>query len=282
MSRIETIAEGVTLYLGDCRDVLPRLAAVDLLVTSPPYGAQRNYISFVGDEYESILGCLAGVPAHPETQILVNFGLVHKDGFVIEYWEPFKRDMAKAGWRFFGWYVWDQLSGMAGDWNGRLAPSFEFVFHYNKSSRSVNKTKPTKGGIVHGPGLRAADGSATKTKTHAGKETQPFKIPDAVIRTARETNGIVPEKIHPARYPLAFAKELIAPFSDIGQVVCDPFMGSGTTGEAAVRLGRQFVGIEIEPKYFDIACRRISQATRQQDLFIEKPAPIKQEAFNGI
>jgi site-specific DNA-methyltransferase (adenine-specific) len=56
-------------------------------------------------------------------------------------------------------------------------------------------------------------------------------------------------------------------------------MGSGTTGIAAVKLGRAFIGIEIEPKYFDIACRRIQAALAAPDLFIERPRPAKQEAF---
>lgn len=58
-------------------------------------------------------------------------------------------------------------------------------------------------------------------------------------------------------------------------------MGSGTTGVAAVQLGRKFTGIEIEPKYFDIACKRITQALSQGDLLIQKPAPVapKQETF---
>lgn len=62
-------------------------------------------------------------------------------------------------------------------------------------------------------------------------------------------------------------------------VVLDPFMGSGTTGVAAVKLGRKFIGIEIEPKYFDIALRRISETLKQPDMFIEKPKPVKQEAL---
>jgi site-specific DNA-methyltransferase (adenine-specific) len=53
--------------------------------------------------------------------------------------------------------------------------------------------------------------------------------------------------------------------------IADPFMGSGTTGVACARLGRRFIGIEIEPKYFDIACRRIEQAQRQKDLFVHVP-----------
>src|SRR5262249_42017999 len=54
--------------------------------------------------------------------------------------------------------------------------------------------------------------------------------------------------------------------------ILDPFMGSGTTGVAAVKLGRRFVGIEIDPGYFDIACRRIDDALKQPDMFVEVPA----------
>jgi site-specific DNA-methyltransferase (adenine-specific)/modification methylase len=65
------------------------------------------------------------------------------------------------------------------------------------------------------------------------------------------------------------------------QTILDPFMGSGTTGVACVNLGRSFIGIELDPDYFDIAVKRITDAHRQADLFIDKPAPVKmtQEAF---
>ena len=62
--------------------------------------------------------------------------------------------------------------------------------------------------------------------------------------------------------------------------ILDPFMGSGTTGVAAVRLGRKFTGIEIDPGYFDIACRRIEAALREPDMFVAPPKPAKQEAFD--
>lgn len=64
-----------------------------------------------------------------------------------------------------------------------------------------------------------------------------------------------------------------------GGAALDPFMGSGTTGVAAVKLGRKFIGIEIEPKYFDIACRRISEALKQPDMFVEPPKQPRQEAL---
>lgn len=60
--------------------------------------------------------------------------------------------------------------------------------------------------------------------------------------------------------------EIIADFTQPGDLICDPFMGSGTTGVAAVRAGRRFVGIELNPTYFDLACKRIEDAQRQGDM----------------
>ncbi len=83
---------------------------------------------------------------------------------------------------------------------------------------------------------------------------------------------------HPTQKPVALMKWCLEQLPD-ARTILDPFMGSGTTGVAAVKLGRRFIGIEIEPKYFDIACRRIRAALDAPDLFIEKPKPVKQEAF---
>ena len=75
---------------------------------------------------------------------------------------------------------------------------------------------------------------------------------------------------HPTSKPVGLMRDLCEVVG--GETILDPFMGSGTTGVAAVQMGRDFIGIEREPKYFDIACRRIEQAQRQGDLFIERVA----------
>jgi DNA modification methylase len=276
--RLETLADGVTLYLGDCREILPTLGKVDAVVTSPPYAQQRDYGDKIGD-WRALVRCLAETPAHEGTQILVNLGLVHRDGEVVEYWEPFKEDMRAAGWRLFGWFVWDKGFGVpCGDVN-RLPLSHEWVFQFNRNARKPNKWIRSKDRTIPGRGIRQADGSL-KNVTSTSLVGQPYKMPDSVIRLPpHQLRGGI-ENEHPAIFPEHFANHLVRTFSDNDDLILDPFMGSGTTGIAAVKLGRKFIGIEIEPKYFDIACRRISEALKQPDMFIEKPKPLKQEALN--
>ena len=87
-------------------------------------------------------------------------------------------------------------------------------------------------------------------------------------------------KEHPTQKPLEVMKWCIDQLPhDVGTIL-DPFMGSGTTGVAAIKKGKAFTGIEREPKYFDIACRRIEDALKRPDLFIEAPKPkAKQETL---
>ena len=76
-------------------------------------------------------------------------------------------------------------------------------------------------------------------------------------------------RVHPTQKPVSLIKKLI---KKLPGTVCDPFMGSGTAGVAAAQMGRRFLGIEQDPKYFDIACKRIEDAQRQSDLFIGRAA----------
>lgn len=78
--------------------------------------------------------------------------------------------------------------------------------------------------------------------------------------------------IHTCPKPVGFMQRLLTRFTNEGESILDPFLGSGTTGVAAVRMNRAFIGIEREPKYFDIACRRIEDAQRQGDMFISSAA----------
>ena len=79
------------------------------------------------------------------------------------------------------------------------------------------------------------------------------------------------QRWHPTQKPIALM-EFCLNLAPKSKVILDPFMGSGTTGVACVKLGRKFIGIEIDPGYFDIACKRISDAYKQPDMFVEAPA----------
>jgi DNA modification methylase len=106
-----------------------------------------------------------------------------------------------------------------------------------------------------------------------GKNTLPLDHKQFAPRPSDIVDG------HPCPKPLEPFKWIIRTATSSGASILDPFMGSGTTGVAAVKLGRRFTGIEIEPSYFDIACRRISEALKQPDLFIEPAKPATQERF---
>jgi len=100
---------------------------------------------------------------------------------------------------------------------------------------------------------------------------------DRIDAPLEESKGIFE---HPSPKTTAHYQRLVEMFSMRDSTILDPFMGSGTTGVACANLGRHFIGIEIEPKYFDIACRRIEQAYQQPRLFDDpKPQPVPQELF---
>jgi DNA modification methylase len=115
-------------------------------------------------------------------------------------------------------------------------------------------------------------------------------LPKAVRRIAWQWNGFLRKgemsraaggwavRHHPTEKPVGVMKWAIGHIPDPNRVIMDPFMGSGTTGVAAVNLGRRFIGIEREPKYFEIACKRIRDAYAQPDFFVEaaKAPPAEQ------
>ena len=260
------------LICGDAADadVVATLMAGEqaaLCFTSPPYGNQRDYTTGGIADWDVLMrGVFAQLPMADDGQVLVNLGLIHRDNEFVPYWEAWLGWMRTKGWRRFGWYVWDQGPGMPGDWAGRFAPSFEFVFHFNRASRKPNKIVPCKfaGQETH---LRA-DGSSTAMRgrdgevggwTHAGQPTQDMRIPDSVIRVMRHKGKIGEGIDHPAVFPVALPQFVIEAFSDTGDLVFEPFGGSGSTMLAAQRTGRVCRSVEIAPEYVDVAIRRFRQ-----------------------
>lgn len=89
------------------------------------------------------------------------------------------------------------------------------------------------------------------------------------------------QRVHTTQKPLALMEALVRDFTDPGELICDPFAGSGTTGVAARRLGRRFVGWELDPKYAEVARRRIGEAQEQGDLFTTAKGPRAEQLTLG-
>lgn len=234
MSRVETIAEGVTLYLGDCREILPTLGKADAVVTDPPYGINQDR-GMGGGGYDGFGGGKKRTPRAYQT------GAWDRDRPAKEAFDAILKAADKHiiwGGNYFSdflpvsqkWLWWDKLQTMPTYSDGELAWT------------SLPGTS-TKKFVYNGSGLHARE----QTREH------PTQKPVELMKWCL---GFVP-----------------------GASILDPFMGSGTTGVAAAKMGHAFTGIEIEPKYFDIACQRIQAAIDAPDLFVEQAKPAKQEAF---
>lgn len=128
-------------------------------------------------------------------------------------------------------------------------------------------------------GFTASDFEMAWTSQHAATRR--------IIYSAGNERGFAPKSTedkkyinnHPTQKPVGVMKWCIDFLPD-ANIILDPFMGSGTTGVACAKMGRKFIGIEMEPKYFDIACKRIEQAYAQPDMFVEPPKKAVNEEFN--
>ena len=247
-----TDATAVSRLMGSERAVL--------LFTSPPYGNQRDYTTGGVSDWDALMQGVFATLDHAMTrdaQLLVNLGLIHREGEWLPYWSGWLDWMRGQGWRRFGLYAWDQGPGLPGDWNGRLSPAFELVFHFNREARRPNKIIPCRwAGHVNSEkgGLRAKDGTVGEWQ-HAGQGVQETRIPDSVLRITRhKARGIETE--HPAVFPVALPEFLMRAYSDEGDVVFEPFGGAGTSIIAGQRTGRRVRAIELAPVYVDLAIAR--------------------------
>lgn len=240
MSRVEKIADGVTLFLGDCRDVLPMLGKVDAVVTDPPYGINAKLGMGGGSKGNGGMWAGVGIAGDLDTtarDYALNVAAAPFAAFA--KWNTSRPPNTCAA------VIWNKGEHTgAGNLSLPWKPDFEFVFiggagwHWSRRGSGVIQVNAIAGCVAD---------------RNDGARFHPFEKPVEIMRHFCQ------------RAP--------------GETILDPFMGSGTTGVAAVQLGRKFIGIEVEPRYFDIACRRIGDALKQPDMFIERPKPAKQDSL---
>jgi site-specific DNA-methyltransferase (adenine-specific) len=228
-----------TLYLADCREVMPTLSGIDIILTDPPYaeathnGARSvkkldsGFIDFDCISAEEFLGlCRRSVELARRWVVMT-----------CEWRHAAK--LEEGGLPLVRLGVWIKPNGAPQFTGDRPAMGWEAV------------------AILHREGRKHWNGGG-----HHAVWMHP--------RTEGE---------HPTQKPLKLLCDWVRLFSDPGEMVFDPCMGSGTTGVACARMGRRFIGIEVRPDYFEIACRRIREAYDRPNLFQDLPKAEQRKFF---
>ena len=230
MSRIETIGNA-TLYLGDCREILPTLGKVEAIVTDPPYGINENAKKVAS----------RGKLAVPKDYGDFDWDKEPPPAWLMAMLREISRFQIIFGGNYYDlpptscWLVWDKKNG---------------------------------------------------SNDFADCELAWTNLPKAVRRIEWLWNGMIRKgsdlREHPTQKPLGvIAWSLDQLPSDVKQI-CDPFMGSGTTGVAALERGWSFIGIERHEPYFDLACERLQATLSRPKLFTEATTEPKQESWNEM
>ena len=229
MSRIETLADGVTLHLGDCLEILATLPKHDALVADPPYkvgtGGMGQHPMMSDSKRAQAVAIMGNLDMGFDVSILGQFPnwlVFCSKAQIVELIQ--QAEAQDVRWQILTW----NKTNPSRFSNNNYLPDTEYMIHgYNK---------------------------------HKYKQKSRFLV------GSNEASGIDHPTVKP-QYVMRFALDSA---SHAGDAILDPFMGSGSTGVAAVKMGRKFTGIEISEKYFDIACKRIEQALAQPDMLIEQ------------
>lgn len=240
MSIRKEVIGNATLYCGDCLEILPTLGKVDAVVTDPPYSSrthaghdasQSGRKGFGHDGATRAPLGYAALSAESVGELAGQFANCC-GGWIVWMTDHHLAIPAQAEQEALGRYVFAPLPFYAPGSRVRLSgdgPSCWTIWIVVSRTKEQAKWGTLPGGYVLPKGC--------KEHTHMGGK------------------------------PTWLMDQLVRDYSRYDDTVADPFMGSGTTGVACMNLGRKFIGIEIEPKYFDIACERIENAQRQARLF---------------
>lgn len=270
-----------TVTHGDCLEVMAQIAdeSVDLIVTSPPYADRRkstyggihadNYVDWflpIAKEYMRIL--------KPTGSLFINIKPHCDKGervlYVYELVITLKREL---GFRFTDEFTWTK-NGVPGKFKGRFKNAFEPVYHFTKTADYTFNPYEVATEIKEESLKRAqrkACGETTNGSGFAGMRegsslsTAKLALPSNHIHMPQKSNQHTVQSKHPAVYHMELPTFFIKAFSNPGDVVLDNFLGSGTTAVAAINTKRDFIGIEREQDYVDIANRRILDTLQSEE-----------------
>ena len=266
----QTADGSIRLYRGDCLEVMPELTdTVDLVVTSPPYDALRAYggewvvdLPAVGREVYSLLadGGVAVMVIQDQTK---DFKKSLTSFRTIVAW-------CDAGLSLFECLIYQRQGKPGGWWSKRFRVDHEYmpVFFKGVKPKHFDKRRLALKSIHAGEAVRGT----TRDASGALRKFSAI-VPDTKCRgtlwfyNASNTEGNRLKSQHPATFPDQLPLDHIQCWTNPGDTVLDPFLGSGTTAVACMRTGRRFIGIERDPVYFEVSCQRVKDEQRQGKLF---------------
>ncbi len=260
---------------GDAREVLRLLpaASVDLIVTSPPYADRRKrvYGGISPDKYAEWFLPFSGELVRvlkPTGSFVLNIKEIVVDGERHPYVIELILAMKRQGWLWTEEYVWHKKNCYPGKWPNRFRDAWERCLHFTRSKHFAmhqEEVRVPMGAWRHDrlrnlsatdkrrDNSRVGSGFGKKIENWVGRE---LAYPTNVLHMATECGN----KGHAATFPVTLPAWFIRLFTKPGDVVLDPFVGSGTSGVAAKQLGRRYIGIDISADFCKIARGRIAQA----------------------
>ena len=259
---------GQRLILGDCLERMKEIpdGSVDLVVTSPPYDSMRSY----GSCFDEFTIDNAHALMNEAKRVLSDCGVmvwVVADQTIngSETGTSFRHALAglNAGLSLHDTMIYEKAQAFGGSKYAYLN-SFEYMFVF------CNGVRPrTFNAIVDRENIRGGKRESTAKSGMRKDGTIPKRVKKTANKFGKRKNiwkyGVGGGSTgHPAVFPLGLAQDHIISWSNEGDTVLDPFMGSGTTGVACVNTGRSFIGIELDEKYFDIAKERINEAVKSK------------------
>lgn len=248
--RIERIGDAV-LYNGDCLEVMASLEAVDHVIGDPPYEKEAHR-------------------SMRRTQKSIKTG-INADLDFEAITEDLRGGVAREATRLSqGWVLLFCQAEAVGDWRDVLEEAGA------KYKRSMIWVKPDSTPQLNGQ--MPAMGYESMPLAWCGEGHSRWNAGGKRGVYTHLTNQRDRDGRHPTEKPIPLMRELLADFTNPGQTILDPFAGSGTTGVACAKMGRKFIGIDLDPKYFDVACERIEKAYAQGDMFVEAPRKTEKPA----
>lgn len=277
----------VEIYLGDCKEELKCLPnnSVDLIVTSPPYADQRKN-TYGGISVDKYVAWFLPISTEllrvlkPTGTFILNIKEKVVDGQRSTYVMELILEMKKQGWLWTEEFIWHKKNCYPGKWPNRFRDAWERLLQFNKSKRfnmyqeavmvpvgdwAKNRLKNLSETDLRRDNSKVESGFGKNISHWIGRD---MAYPTNVLHLATECNN----KKHSATFPEALPAWFIHLFTQVGDCVLDPFMGSGTTNIVAAKLNRNSIGIELLPEYYDLVktsfgtASTVKQASHEQGI----------------